>query len=569
MVNLKTSGNAKPGITTNSKQKIDNKISSTVVKQNIKTVDSAKKVSSINSKGSKTGISKIATTGISDINFGDLINTGKDIVKNVVDIVENPVGGLLEVPKTALKVFDSTNKVVDALNTGQTSAKVTQLKDDIVKKVAESTLVVSTTNIPSSFSNQTNFPDIKETRTIDPDDGEEIITISGTYLVAVLANGGDGLVREFTLRIVPSDGLTLGERVQQLALIEQKWRLVKGTLIWVNGQGSNTDNTVGNIVLSSIKGVINNPSPSIHGITERGKATVTCAVNQNGQVDVPGFNGQWFQTVNSTSVRDMGFYTDAIIEAYSFNTVTTTEPIPLGSVLFSFVVQFKFPMEYNGFGKSMGLPDMMGTMVFLIRNAYMQCQLNIPFKAYVKTFLKLLQKLAEYDSIKKDKALKDITFEGIIPGLKYVKKIPSLLGNCNGGTKKYLTKGKNKRVVELFDNKFSPFPDSYIDKTLMADLDFYQDSSAVQDKIFEFFFKERLIEVFGDLTKQYLYFRDRFLVFYYHILIIIDGTDLVQYKINSIAATLLETYIQYLEVLEDPSKFIDKIEDESYGLLEK
>jgi len=521
---------SKSSITKNTKE-VSSKSSVNQVKKPVSTVKSSVKGSSS------------ANLGIGDINFTDLFSTGKDIVKTVVDVVENPLQGVLEIPKVALKTFDSVNKVADALNTGGNNSKVNALKDSIVKDVAKSVPVITTTNIPTAFSSQVDVPDVTRSSSIDPEDGIEIVHIKGmAYIVGLVGNGA--LNQIFSIQVIPSDGVSTGSRVAVIAKSFQKWRFRRGKLIYINKQGNNDVNTVGNVLLSYIRGVENNATPNINELYDRGLGVKVGAANQQVILDVPSTGKTWYQTLNSTA-RDKAWYSDVIIEGYTFD---CTNGINVGDVSFEFEIEFKFPMEFDGFGKSLGMPDMMGAMVYILRNAYMQVKVNIPYKAYVKFFLIILEKLINFDdSVQLSEDALDSTFSNCL------KSRDSLfLDLVNSKVVGNFKSPKGKLIKDILHHDLNT-KKSDLNWLSKIELPIYKSSDDVNDLLFSKFNKEKITRVFGNLGQQYVYFRRHYLDNFASILSLVDNSFIL--RTNRICYDLLKVHYDYLVFLEDPSEF--------------
>jgi hypothetical protein len=140
--------------------------------------------------------SGIRPSGIID----DVISTGMSVGKVLSSVAEGNPAGLLEIPNTVMKVIDTSKNIVRSIQSSDAKEKVVLEDKKDIKSVQDTVIldklssvmpVVTTTQLPTSYSTEVSIPEITITRSMS--NGKEIDVVRGSYLCAAIAVTGEAL----------------------------------------------------------------------------------------------------------------------------------------------------------------------------------------------------------------------------------------------------------------------------------------------------------------------------------------------------------------------------------------
>jgi hypothetical protein len=313
----------------------------------------------------------------------DIVSTGTSVAKVVASLAEGNPLGLLEVPNTVMKVIDTTKNIINNVSKSTATEKVvlknnTDIKSVentvLINKLSEHMPVITTTQIPSSYSTEYSQPPLDLTpKTLN---GRNILGVKGSYALAPYYNEATvGQLWNYAVRMTPNGGTVFGPRVSSIASTYQMYRINSVTATTVPTIGTDYS---GNLYLNFNEGT-DIAGQYSSAITYQHCSQRECA--QPGSLKL-GTNltyrgkGDWLYCYNSSSTSDLKFFSSATFGLLTFNYVAST-PIRLGIVLLTFDIDMMAASESTW--------AFFDTMNSMFRSIWLQhCRLNISYDVWAK-----------------------------------------------------------------------------------------------------------------------------------------------------------------------------------------
>jgi len=295
--------------------------------------------------------SKVRTSGIGDVNFGQIISTASDVISEGVGLLSGNPGALLNLPNTILKVVDTTKSAVSSLRQDN-APKVVIQKDDISKlqnqkiinELALNVPIVNTSSLPSSTGNQISLPPLRQEEYMSH--GRKILRISGAAIIGVVGFGAsNAMYKAFNELLTPISSASFGIACSTICQVYQKWRCPQVSWQYIPIIGNDIP---GSVHLTCLDGTNASTTPTVDDLSIREHYSPGSAKDS---IQLHVKNGpEWYWLTNPASPNDepLKFYAHQRLEIFMENNNTATGwPSAAGQVLASFVVEFTSMAEYS------------------------------------------------------------------------------------------------------------------------------------------------------------------------------------------------------------------------------
>jgi len=472
-------------------------------------------------------------TGIQDLNFGQILDTALTVGKTAVDTLTNPVQGLTEIPNTVLKVIDTSVNSVTALNKSDLPTKNIQMvKSDlnqiqnqrIVDELGKTQPIITTTQLPSSYSTELQIPPPRTYENVDSD-GNTVSTAVGGWQPQLVQSSASTLQQCVgVLKMLVTDSSTFAPNITNAALNKSKWRLNYIDIMFLPSNGQSYP---GNFYITATRGTIQVLTPTLQQLSQR-KYFVKGSLNKPLQMRVIG-EDKWFQVYNPAGGEDWKFYTDYMWACYCQDVSWTTGANQLGSIFTFASVSFKFEVELQNIGKSL--------IDYTIREVFNGWALtnDIKFLPYIKCIQRLFQTVTSRNSSTKL--------------LSYQCDKNSFSHDFNNLSKMKI----NPKMKEIDRDRIESntiIRSNWNNNLLIPD----QEIDEIIDRIF---FNENLRNLIGDIKKQFIIIRTALLGIYGDMIFLATGQE-PGVQIDSVLAAILSSYIRYKQIVSDPSDLMDE-----------
>jgi hypothetical protein len=290
----------------------------------------------------------------------DVFSTGMTVAKNISSLAEGNPLGLLEIPNSVLSVVDTTKNILR--NVSQSDVKEKVILPDkesvntvndrvLINKLKQQMPVITTTQLPSSYSTEISQQPLVVTEKIGPG-GRKLTNVSGSFSLGNCIDDNNPLSSRwnYSLRCSPIAGTFFGPRVQNLANTFQMWRFNSATASWVPTQGTDY---VGNYSLNFMEGtdIASQYSGLINYQDVSQRETATCGTaKQGGNLTYRG-KGDWLYVDDSSGGSDQKFFSSTTFGVLVYNYKPVVANNVVGFVSISFDIDFmsasEFPYSFN------------------------------------------------------------------------------------------------------------------------------------------------------------------------------------------------------------------------------
>lgn len=296
-------------------------------------------------KHSRLSTLKLKTSNEKNI-ISDVLSTGAQIGKNIVDIASDPALGLLEVPSTIMKVVDTTSNIVRNVSKSDAKEKIVlqdkatlndQANSIVFNKLKEQMPVITTTQIPSSYSTEINQAPLTVTERVS--NGRKITNVSGSYALAPSYDDLTvGYKWNYSLRLTPVDPNCFGPRVESIASTFQMYRINSVTANWIPTIGTDYN---GNVLLNFMDGTDTSDQygSSIDYQTASQRDHIQPSSAKLGTSLTVKGKGDWLYVYNSVS-GDPKFFTSLTFGNLTHLYVAPSSPTRMGYVMLTFDIDF-------------------------------------------------------------------------------------------------------------------------------------------------------------------------------------------------------------------------------------
>jgi hypothetical protein len=292
-------------------------------------------------------------SGLTDINFGQIIDTAKDVVSTGARLVAGDPTSLLNVPNTILKVVDTAQSTVKALSKDNApkvvvdNVDVKQLQNaKVIEHLKQSVPVINTTNVPSVYSSEITLPPLKTSERYV--NGFKVLNVTGSSMVstAITFHSVSSLTffKAYSSLINPVDAIFFGPRVQQYGLIHQKWRLNTIVANYIPSVGTQI---AGQVHLSFMNGTSpTDLAATKTDIAQRESYKPSSVFNQN-QLATRGTESFLWCSRAVASSEQIKFFANQQFEVWTDGNNQTVYAQPIGNIMFTFDIDFMHPVEYS------------------------------------------------------------------------------------------------------------------------------------------------------------------------------------------------------------------------------